>query len=316
MAKRPSQTPVFLVYAVTMLISLVVFGFAALVLLDVFVTQPKLEREAAADRSDSADEEYVEPDYSAARETILFIGAEGTDINAMSLIRVLPDEPAIKIVPVSPYTWTQVSGTEGTVASLFNAGAMSYLKQGVENALGVTVDKYIKISNEGWKKIVESLGGTDSYTFPQELYYRNEETGEITSFAQGPATRILYGDDIRKIMIYPLYENGSSTRQQVVGELSVALINSACRNNSKAVISNIQSIFNTIYNNSDTDITSKSFGEIREAYEHLIGSSSSPATYRLPSGSWDSRGYFIAGESCGAELAEYFETAEETSVLE
>ena len=315
--KRRSQTPVLIVYVVTMLISLVVFGAVALTLLDIFVTQPRLARQASAEAGNTSDEVEAETtdDYSSARETILFVGADGDTINGIALIRVIPDQLAVKIVPVSPYTYTSVSGAEGTVAELNSIGGFTYLKSAVETAFGVTCDKYIKINNDGWRSFVEYLGGTSDYYFPEDLYYKNEANDEITSFSQGMATRTLYGDDIRRIMTYPLYSSGSEMKVQVVGELSTALINSACTYNRSSVVSNIQNIFNAVFNNSDTDITAKGFAEVRPAYEYLISNSTAPATYRIPTGTWDGRGYFIPDEAFKAELLTYFGMAEEETTL-
>ena len=67
--KKQSQVSVLLVYVLTMLISLVVFGAVALLLLDTFVTKPKLAREALA--SNAGDEDVAADtavdDYSSAR---------------------------------------------------------------------------------------------------------------------------------------------------------------------------------------------------------------------------------------------------------
>ena len=220
--KRSSQAPVLIVYAVTMIICLAVFGSVAMILLEVFVNQPREARQAAAGAGSAVVEDSSEEqDFSKARETILFVGADGSNINGMALIRVLPDLLTVKVVPISPYTWSIAGGTEGTIASLFDAGGMSYLKTAVENAYGVSCDKYIKITNDGFKSLVDYLGGTSDYNFPQELYYRNDETGEITSFSQGAATRTLYGDDIRKIVTYPMYEKGNEAKVQVLGELAL-----------------------------------------------------------------------------------------------
>ena len=46
--KRSSQAPVLIVYAVTMIICLAVFGSVAMILLEVFVNQPREARQAAA----------------------------------------------------------------------------------------------------------------------------------------------------------------------------------------------------------------------------------------------------------------------------
>lgn len=308
--KKQSQTPVLIVYVATMLVSLAIFGSAALFLRDRFVTKPSenLENVSADDASET--EQAKEYDYASARETVLFVGAEGEKINGIALLRVLPDELSVKVVPVSPMILSSVSGTDGTIASLFEMGGMSYLKSAVENVFGITCDKYIKISDEGFKSLVDSLGGTNSYSFPYDIYYKNEATGEVTSFSQGPVTRTLYGDDIRRIITYPLYQNGNETKAQVLGELSVSLINSACTNNSGSIVTNIKSIFNIIYNNSDTDITSKSFSDVRPAYERLVSQSQTPATYRLPSGSWDELGRFTVDEAFKTDIREYFELSE------
>lgn len=314
--KRPNQTPVLIVYVLTMLFSVIMFGTVAYVLLDVFVTQPKLAREAELSKAPvSEDDAAAETDYSAARETILFVSEQSGTVNSIALIRVLPDLGTIRIVPVSQYTLSSVSGVEGTIETLYSTGGMTYLKQAVENACGVTCDRYIKISNEGWSGFVDYLGGTSDYYFPQDMYYKNEATGEITSFSQGSATRTLYGDDIRRIMSYPLYTDGNAARLRAVGELWTSLINSACSYNSGSVVGNIQTIFNVIYNNSDTDITQKTFSDVREAYEKLISENSAPATFRLPTGEWDSSGYFNVDEAFKIEILSYFELVEEASVL-
>ncbi len=306
--KRPSQTPVLIVYVITMLVSLVIFGSAALFLRERFVIRPKLEREASALGSSSDEgEAQAEADYSLNRETVLFVGGDSGKINGMALLRVLPDLLSVRVVPISPQLLTSVNGTEGTLSELYSLGGLNYLVSGVETAFGVECDRYIKITDDGWSNLVEYLGGTSTYSFPEDMYYKNETTGEITSFSAGQTTRTLWGDDIRRIITYPLYAGGNETRLQVTGELSVALINSACAQNSSSIISNMQSIFNVIFNGSETDITSQSFKDARAAYEYLVGNSRSPATYRMPSGGRDENGRFVPAESFKEELRGYFE---------
>ncbi|MCD7783974.1 MAG: LCP family protein [Oscillospiraceae bacterium] len=310
--KNTSQASVVIVYLATMLICLVIFGFAAVTLLDIFVTQPALEAEAAESGTTTEDEEET-VDYSSATETILFVGADGQEINAIVLLRVNPGDGTISIVPVSKYTLSTVDSSSGTMEQLFDIGGMSYLKTAVENAYGLTCDKYIKITNDGWAELVEYTGGMSSYVFPEDLYYKDETSGDLTSFSAGNSNRTLWGDDIRRIVTYPLYSNGEQTRVQVIGEIAVTLINDAFDTNAANMKTNIQNIFNTIYNNSDTDITSKTFASVRDAYEYMLEAASSPATYRMPHGEWNSSGYFELDEDAASEIQEYFGL---TSVLE
>lgn len=307
--KHASQAPVLIVYVVTMLICFVIFGSAAVALLDKFVTQPKQDK---LNQQENSQQTVVdnENDYASARRTALFVCAEGETINSMALLRILPDTLTVKVVPISPQTLATVGDTGGTLAQLFEAGGFTYLYKGIEDAFGITPEKYIKINNEGWTRLVEYLGGTSTYVFPHDLYYKDEITGSLTSFSHGPATRTLWGDDINKIINYPLYENGAKDQNSVTGEIAVCLINSACYTNSSALVSNIQNVFNTIYNNSDTDITSKDFKNSREAYEYLIDKADQPAVYRLPSGEWDDKERFTVSEEFRAELVTYFELGE------
>ena len=74
----------------------------------------------------------------------------------------------------------------------------------------------------------------------------------------------------------------------------------------------MQNIFNTIFNNSDTDITTQSFKEHRAAYEHLVENAGlTVCSYRMPGGSWDVRGNFNVSDTFESELKEYFELVTE-----
>lgn len=304
--RRPHSTPVLFVYVTTMLICLVIFGSAAVVLLDVFVTQPREELERQEQISNAPVEE-ISNDYSNSRETILFVGAEGETLNGIVLLRVLPDNAQIKLIPIPSSTVAVVGNSTETIKTHFENGGITYLKTAVEDTFKVKCDKYIKISNDGFDRLVEFLGGTSSYVFPQDLFYKDAETGETTNFTHGQASRTLWGDDIRKIVNYPYYDS-NETQTRVLGELSASLLNSAAGAYKKSIISNMQNIFNTIFNNSDTDITSKSFKQHREAYEYMVNEASgSSVVYRMPSGSFDEDGYFRVSETVEAETNQFFE---------
>ena len=309
--KRASQAPVLLVYVMTMLVCLVIFGSAAVVLLDVFVTQPREEREREQQMLENKQEVVVEEvDYSLSRRTILFVGAEGEKLNGIALLRIMPDTYSVKLVPISTRTVCEVGGTTETIATHFKNGGMNYLMNAVKDTFDIEFDKYIKISNDGWNRLVEYFGGTTSYVFPQDLYYKDEVTGELTSFTKGQSTRTLWGDDIRKIVTYPLYEGGDEIATRVLAEITTSLINNGCYSYKDTIISNMQNIFNTIFNNSDTDITTQSFKEQRDAYEHLVENAGlTVCSYRMPGGSWDARGNFNTSEDFKTELKEYFELA-------
>lgn len=120
--KRGSQASLLLTYVATMLICIILFGTCAVVLLDVFVTQPAKKKQDALNGVSSSDEDAA-VDYSYANETILFVGANGETLNAVALVRVKPQDGAVLIVPISKYTVAKVGDTSGTISGLLKAAA-------------------------------------------------------------------------------------------------------------------------------------------------------------------------------------------------
>ncbi len=302
--KRSSQASVLLVYLSTMLVCLVVFGSAALILLDVFVTQPAIDKENESNPVETLPVEDLK-DYSYANKTVLFIGAQNDKLHGIIMLRVLPQEGKICIVPVSEHTISEVGSTKASLFNLYDSGGTNYLRQGVENAYGIKFDTYIKITDDGFNSLVEYFGGTSDYTFAQDLDYHDPISGKSTVFSAGKATRTLWGEDIRQIATYPLYGD-SSVKVRVMGELAVSLINSGFTKNATNLNNNLQEIFYTIFNNSDTDVTQKSFKDSKEAYEYLLEEYTTPASYRVPKGEWLDNETFNLAPEFKEELKNYF----------
>lgn len=296
--KRSSQASVLMVYVSTMLICLMIFGSAALFLLNKFVTEPK---EEAKNPTNEAIQNAV--DYSYANETILFIGAEGTQLNGSVILRVLPTEGKILVVPVSNKTLSLVGTTAGVLSELYRIGGTDYLIKGVEYAFGITFDKYIKMSDLGFDSIVEYLGGASNYEFPKPLVYENKETGEMTAFASGISPYPLSGSDIRKVVTYPLYASGEE-QLNALGGVAVSLLNSAFSNNSESILNNMQDIIITLLNNSETNVTQVTFKEVKKAYEYMLKNFGAPASYLAPTGQWED-GFFNISQESVQEIKEF-----------
>ena len=296
--KRSSQASVLMVYVSTMLICLMIFGSAALFLLNKFVIEP---RETAKNPTNDTTQSAV--DYSYANETILFIGAEGTQINGCVILRVLPTEGKIFVVPISNNTLSLVGTTTGMLTELYKIGGTDYLIKGIEYSYGISFDKYIKMNNFGFDEIVEYFGGAANYEFPKPLIYEDKATGEMTAFASGVSPYPLNGYDIRKVVTYPLYLSGEE-QLNALGGVTVSLLNTAFSSNSDSITKNMQDIIITLLNNSETNVTQVTFKEVKKAYEYMLKTFDSPASYIIPTGQWEGDIFNISQESV-AEIKEF-----------
>ena len=237
--------------------------------------------------------------------TVLFIGAEGDVFNAAAAVQFSPVNLQIKVVPISPYTLCTVGSKTETLAYHYKTGGITNLRAGIEDVTGMSFDRYIKLSNDGFAILVEDIGGL-YYNIPQDMYYNNEETGEITNFSQGRSTRILWGDDLRKLMIYPEYNGGHDQNVKVTGDICVSIINGYF-NNKDTVLKNMRSMFTSMLNNSDSkDIDAKDYEDWKDAMEYMLKNASSPAVFRVLKGVWNEDGTFTPDVTFKDELMDYF----------
>ncbi len=301
-SKARGALSVVIVYFATMLVSLIVIGGAAVYIMNNYINAPASQVDS--DNIVNEESDIYTPSLSD-NLTVLFIGAEGDVFNAAAAVQFSPVNLQIKVVPISPYTLCTVGSKTETLAYHYKTGGITNLRAGIEDVTGMSFDRYIKLSNDGFAILVEDIGGL-YYNIPQDMYYNNEETGEITNFSQGRSTRILWGDDLRKLMIYPEYNGGHDQNVKVTGDICVSIINGYF-NNKDTVLKNMRSMFTSMLNNSDSkDIDAKDYEDWKDAMEYMLKNASSPAVFRVLKGVWNEDGTFTPDVTFKDELMDYF----------
>lgn len=132
-----------------------------------------------------------------------------------------------------------IGGTPMTLQTCFENNGMAGLKNAVSQVYGVPVDRYIKLSESNLKKVVSAIGDV-SVEVSEPIQYRGAEY----SLFLDSGTQVLTGDLFIK---YLKYVSGGD-KAQAVSALVQSTLN-AFRE------SNRDSMFNSLVNLSDTDIS-------------------------------------------------------------
>lgn len=88
-------------------------------------------------------------------------------------------------------------------------GGPELVSQVVEDLLGVSIDYYILTNFEGFKNIVDSVGGVNFY-IPQNMYYYDPADGTLIDLKKGE--QLLDGDKALQFIRFRGYPNGDIDR--------------------------------------------------------------------------------------------------------
>ncbi|MDM5157332.1 LytR family transcriptional regulator [Bacillus sp. DX1.1] len=123
----------------------------------------------------------LERDHSVKRPTdvelgevkpvsILLLGADerGTDkgrADSLMLLTLNPKDSSMKIVSIPRDTYTEIvgKGKKDKINHAYAFGGINMTVNTVENFLDVPVDYYIEVNMEGFRDIVDAVGGVDVY---------------------------------------------------------------------------------------------------------------------------------------------------------
>ncbi|MCC8042456.1 MAG: LCP family protein [Oscillospiraceae bacterium] len=240
-----------------------------------------------------SDEDYV-PSFSESR-TGLFIYDSGADRSngiCIAVIRLSADNGEILVMPLQSDIYAEVDGTGNTLYEFYRVGGITQCKKAVEAALGITVDKYMKLSESTFNSFANYMGNV-SYTVPYNLVYENTSTGESIIVKKG--AQILDSNTLCKVLTFPEYKNGEEYRAVTVGTLIVSLINLGADG---MLRDNMDTVFTNVINgNIETDITKYDYDDVSRAMSYIFSNYDSPASPVMPSGTYDRSGYYILDDS-------------------
>lgn len=298
--RKKTKMPLGKLYLYTILATIVIVGAAAYVILKVTV----FKNHTAAEKNFIAPFTVQFEGTQTDSQNILFIGEADGKLSALSLVRIDAVEKEILCVPIPAESVVQVNTKIKTLKEFYQQDDLKTMMTGIEVLLNTPVQRYCVLNREKFNSIINIVGGVQ-FPVPDDLYYENPETGEITSFSSKNTDAVLSGDDIRKIMTYPLYRNGKEYNTSVSGTLTALIINTLSEKS--AIDDNVISdVFAVIISSEKTNITAEDYAISKNAFHYILSDVYHPATYLISRGDWESAERFNYAADFSACLLEYF----------
>lgn len=140
---------------------------------------------------------------------------------------------------------------------------MEFLQRYLENLLDIKIDYYVHFNFEGFKYIVNSVGGIE-FDVPQRMYYSDPSQGLYINLK--PGIQLLDGDKSEQLLRFRSYPQGDLKRVEVQQAFLKTFFEKIISIDS--IISNPKAYFTTITQYLETNITIndalKYVGEIKE----------------------------------------------------
>jgi len=174
------------------------------------------------------------------------------------VLAVNPNDESVKMLSIPRDTRTEIigKGKEDKINHAYAFGGVAMAMETVENFLDIPIDYYLQVNMEGFKDLVDAVGGV---TVNNELAFSQNEfdypKGQITLSGDEALsyTRMRYEDP-----------RGDFGRQQRQREIIEAVIKEGM---SLSSLTNFSEIFNALGNNIKTNLTFDQMIEIQKNYK-------------------------------------------------
>ncbi len=138
--------------------------------------------------------------------------------DTMLLVRLDPDTHTLKILSIPRDSRIRLpNGSYSKINSANARGGVPLVKEVIEDNLnGVTVDNYIRVTSEAFKKLVDVVGGVEVYV-PIDMQYTDRTQGLYIDLKQGK--QVLNGEEAEQFARFRsdnLGDIGRVQRQQIL----------------------------------------------------------------------------------------------------
>ena len=240
--------------------------------------------------------------------TVLLMGTERDTLppQRYTLLRFLPEESVLCLVVLPPELEATVNITTGTLPELYDYGGVDAVKQGVENAFFVRVDRYIKASDEELTDFIDHVGGIE-YRIEKTVEY--EKTGSMVRLIGG--LQNLSGKKLLDYRDSPLFtELPEESLLQKRGELLQACLKQKL---DQTTVTELEEWFRFLANTMQTDLSRYDFALRTEAFSAFLSDKNKKFVLLLPEGEtreeWDGE-KFTPSQTMMEEVQKWFEPSE------
>ena len=160
------------------------------------------------------------------RQTILILGVDsngestdkfkGTRSDTILLINLDPKTKSVNVISIPRDSKVYIAGEHGVqkINAAHALGGIELTKQTIEETLGIKINKYVVVNNEGVKKLVDALDGVPVY-IEKNMYY-NDSAGRLhINLSKG--LHVLNGNQVEGFFFFfkdGLGDIGRTSRQQ------------------------------------------------------------------------------------------------------
>lgn len=300
--KKNSNFSTAFIYFITIFVFLIVLGVISFFLVGKFVFPSHSEDDGTIVKG---------IEYSGENQisrTILFIGEDDGTLNSLMLVRTQPLFKEISCIPIPVSTVAKVNTKERTLKNFYEKDGRVSLCEAIKNSYNIPAERYVVLNKSAFNELVKSLGGL-SYPVPIDMYYKNPDTGEITNYKCDDRKTIFYGDDLRKIMTYPLHTTGEEFNINISASIITALLNENAKSKDR-IIENLDRSFNDVLSLSKTNLSDNDIKIEKDKIIFMLNNTTSSATYKIPVGEWNKDGTFTLYKSSKNELRQFFNLAD------
>ena len=273
--KKRSQAPVALVYFITLLLFLGVFGIFAKMIVNRL--------------TGSGDEELdFSNTYIDSYNTLYARVNSKNVLSDLSVIRICPEQNKILVIPVSAFTVS--SSDDGmTLREVYADGGIRKLQTAVDETFGIATDYYVTVSNTSFEDCADIIGGF-VYSPEEELYYLSPTSDDDISLRQNQSVS-LSGKQIRLICQYNLFSKGRQGNTEFLGLAITSLINNAF-DQVEITKNSLDILYGKISQNSSTNLTENDYKQQRVYIKAMLDKQVQPAYSMIPEGQWTDDTHF------------------------
>lgn len=171
-------------------------------------------------------ERSMKINFMNRRQNILILGVDsngknsdpflGTRSDTIILLNIDPHNHSVNAISIPRDSKVYIAGDHGVqkVNAAHSLGGIDLTKKTIQDTLGIRIDNYIVINNEGVRKLVDAIGGVPVY-IEKDMYY-NDYAGDLhINLSKG--LHVLNGKEVEGFLRYRkdgLGDIGRTSRQQ------------------------------------------------------------------------------------------------------
>lgn len=272
--KKRSQAPVALVYFITLLVFLGVFGLFA---------------KTIVDKLTNKDNEIVDfsNTYIDSYNTLYARVNNKNVLSDMALVRICPEQSKILVVPMSALTVSATDDTS-TMREIYEEGGIRQLTAAVDATFGISTDYYVTVSNQAFEDCADIIGGF-VYTPSEELYYLSQGDDNDISIRANESVS-LNGKQIRLICQYSIFSAGRQGNTEFLGLAVTTLLNNAF--DQVEITTNSLDILYGKLSSGATNLSENEYKEQRVYLKEMLKKQIQPAYSMIPEGQWTDSSHF------------------------